>query len=164
MRQRVGIAMALVNNPDVIIADEPTTALDVTIQAQILKLMQELQREYGLSLVFISHDFGVISEVCDRVLVMYAGQMVESGRVEDLYRAPLHPYTQRLMACVPRVGDADQKLDAIAGLPPAVNRLPQGCYFADRCQQVLSACRQAPIPLETIDSEQTVRCIRVGES
>ena len=163
MRQRVSIAMALVNHPEVIIADEPTTALDVTIQAQILKLMQELQQEYGLSLIFISHDFGVISEICDRVLVMYAGQIVEAATVEQLYRAPLHPYTQRLMACVPRIGDTDQELAAISGLPPSVNRLPRGCYFADRCDQVLEACRREPVDLREFAEGRAARCIRVGE-
>ncbi|MFO8163402.1 MAG: ATP-binding cassette domain-containing protein, partial [Desulfatiglandales bacterium] len=116
MRQRVVIAMALANDPDLIIADEPTTALDVTIQAQILQLFDELRRTRGVSLLFISHDFGVISQICERVVVMYAGQVVEVGTVDQIYRKPLHPYTRRLMACVPRVGERGREMDAIPGL------------------------------------------------
>jgi len=163
MRQRVGIAVALANDPDVIIADEPTTALDVTIQAQILRLLEELRHSYGMSLVFISHDFGVISELCERVVVMYAGEVVETGSVQDIYRNPLHPYTRRLMACVPRVGERGRQMDAIPGLPPALDDLPAGCRFADRCDMAVAACRKAAIPLENIDGRQA-RCIRAGET
>ena len=160
MRQRVGIAVALANDPDVIIADEPTTALDVTIQAQILKLLDNLRQSEGVALVFISHDFGVISEVCDRVVVMYAGQVVESGTVDEIYRRPLHPYTRRLMECVPRLGERDRTLSAIPGLPPALDDLPQGCRFADRCDVVMEACRAAAVPLRRTEGRDA-RCIRV---
>jgi len=163
MRQRVGIAVALANDPDVIIADEPTTALDVTIQAQILKLLDDLRRSEGVSLVFISHDFGVISELCDRVVVMYAGQVVESGTVDEIYRHPLHPYTRRLMACVPRLGDRARALTAIPGLPPALDDLPTGCRFADRCDVVTDACREAPVELRGHGAREA-RCILVEET
>jgi peptide/nickel transport system permease protein len=165
MRQRVGIAIALANDPDVIIADEPTTALDVTIQAQILRLMDDLRRRKGVSLVFISHDFGVISEICDRVVVMYAGQVVESGTVEEIYREPLHPYTRRLMQCVPRVGARSRTLEAIPGLPPALDDLPRGCRFADRCDLVSDRCRNEPVELRRTAEGREVRCILVeGET
>jgi len=161
MRQRVGIAIALANDPDVIIADEPTTALDVTIQAQILRLLDDLRRKKGVSLVFISHDFGVISEICDRIVVMYAGQVVESGTVDEIYRHPLHPYTRRLMECVPRVGDRGRTLEAIPGLPPALDALPQGCRFADRCDKVSDLCRREPVALRRTAEGRHARCVLV---
>lgn len=168
MRQRIGIAIALANDPDVIIADEPTTALDVTIQAQILRLLEELRTRYGLSLVFISHDFGVISAVCERIVVMYAGEIVETGSVEEIYKRPLHPYTRRLMACVPKVGSRGAEMDAIPGLPPALDRLPNGCRFADRCDIAIDACTAAPVSLERHANgspfgPREVRCIRSKE-
>jgi peptide/nickel transport system permease protein len=162
MRQRVVIAMALANDPDLIIADEPTTALDVTIQAQILQLFDELRDTRGVSLLFISHDFGVISQICERVIVMYAGQVVEVGTVDQIYREPLHPYTRRLMACVPRVGERGREMDAIPGLPPALDALPGGCRFADRCDMAIGACRQSPVDLRTV-AGRDVRCIRAEE-
>jgi peptide/nickel transport system permease protein len=162
MRQRVGIAVALANDPDVVIADEPTTALDVTIQAQILRLLEELRERYGMSLVFISHDFGVISEICEKVVVMYAGEVVEMGTVDEIYENPLHPYTRRLMACVPRIGEREQEMDAIPGLPPALDDLPRGCRFADRCDIAIEACRAEPVELRGF-GERKARCIRVEE-
>ena len=162
MRQRVVIAMALANDPDLIIADEPTTALDVTIQAQILQLFNELRLTRGVSLLFISHDFGVISQICERVIVMYAGQVVEYGTVDEIYRAPLHPYTRRLMGCVPRVGERTREMDAIPGLPPALDDLPGGCRFADRCDMAIEACRSKAVPLFAIGTRE-VRCIRADE-
>jgi peptide/nickel transport system permease protein len=162
MRQRVVIAMALANDPDLIIADEPTTALDVTIQAQILQLFDELRITRGVSLLFISHDFGVISQICERVVVMYAGQVVEVGTVDQIYREPLHPYTRRLMACVPRVGERGREMDAIPGLPPALDALPGGCRFADRCDMAIDACRQGPVDLRKV-AGRDVRCIRAEE-
>lgn len=163
MRQRIGIAMALANEPQVIIADEPTTALDVTVQAEILKLLDNLRREKNVAVIFITHDFGVVSELCDRVLVMYAGQVVEAATTDDIFRRPLHPYTQQLMACVPRLGEADKTIAAIPGMPPAVNDLPQGCAFADRCARSQDACRQGDIDLLPIAENRAVRCIRVDE-
>lgn len=164
MRQRAGIAIALANDPDVIIADEPTTALDVTIQAQILRLFNELRVKRGLRLIFISHDFGVLSEVCDRIVVMYAGQIVETGTVKEIYERPLHPYTRRLMACVPMIGRAGEPLTAIPGLPPDLARLPAGCYFADRCDLAIEKCRAAPIELRTMSPGRAARCVRAGET
>jgi peptide/nickel transport system permease protein len=162
MRQRVGIAVALANDPDVVIADEPTTALDVTIQAQILRLLEELRERYGMSLVFISHDFGVISEICEKVVVMYAGEVVEMGTVDEIYKNPLHPYTRRLMACVPQIGEREREMDAIPGLPPALDDLPRGCRFAERCDIAIDACRAKPVELLEF-GERKARCIRAGE-
>ncbi len=161
MRQRVGIAMALANEPEIIVADEPTTALDVTIQAQVLGLISGLRRSKGVSLLFITHDFGVVSELCDRVMVMYAGKVVETGTTDEVINSPLHPYTRRLISCVPRLGEPDKQIDAIPGLAPPINRLPVGCAFADRCDFVKSECRMNHIALKEIEAGRTTRCIRV---
>ncbi len=158
MRQRVGIAMALANDPEVIIADEPTTALDVTVQAQILSLLDDLRRDRGLAIIFITHDFGVVGQLCDRVAVMYGGRIVEEGPTRAILDSPMHPYTERLMACVPELGGGRRRLEAIPGLPPAVNDLPPGCAFADRCDRVQAACRQGAIPLDR-KGDRAVRCL-----
>jgi peptide/nickel transport system permease protein len=163
MRQRVGIAMALVNEPEVIIADEPTTALDVTIQAEILALLNRLRREHGVALIFITHDFGVVSELCDRIMVMYAGEVVEGGSATAVLDGPAHPYTRRLMDCVPKLGQAGREVEAIAGLPPDVSRLPTGCAFADRCDWAIEGCRRGAIAAHTVADDHWARCIRVGE-
>jgi len=160
MRQRVGIAMALANDADILIADEPTTALDVTVQAEVLKLLDQLRNDRKAALLFITHDFGVVSELCDRVAVMYAGRIVEMGTTAQLLETPAHPYTKKLIACVPILGQPDRHLDSIEGLPPAVNRLPIGCAFAPRCSSVMENCRSADIPLEDRGDEHMVRCIR----
>ncbi|TVR46039.1 MAG: ABC transporter permease subunit [Rhodobacteraceae bacterium] len=157
MRQRVGIAMALANDPDIIIADEPTTALDVTVQAQILALLDELRQRRGLAILFITHDFGVVGQLCDRVAVMYGGRIVETGPTQAVLDAPAHPYTRRLIACVPELGGGRRIMAAIPGLPPAVDQLPEGCAFAPRCDKAQDACRRGEIALE--GTTRKVRCL-----
>jgi peptide/nickel transport system permease protein len=162
-RQRVGIAIALANDPELIIADEPTTALDVTTQAQVLKLLNELRRERGAALLFISHDFGVIAAVCDRVHVMYGGRVVESGPVAEVLERPRHPYTQRLLACVPELGRRGRQVTPIPGLPPSTDALPPGCAFAPRCHRAAPRCNVGEIALDAVGSDHYARCIRVND-
>jgi peptide/nickel transport system permease protein len=162
MRQRVGIAMALANDPDLLVADEPTTALDVTVQAEVLALLDRLRRERGMAVVLITHDFAVVGEVCERVLVMYAGRVVETGSVADVTGHPRHPYTRRLIAAAPRLGHADRPLAEIPGRPPEPGARPPGCAFADRCDMAVAACGDV-IPLERPAPDRTVRCIRWRE-
>jgi len=145
MRQRAVIAMALSCNPALLIADEPTTALDVTVQAQILALLEQLRRELGLAVVLITHDMGVVAEVADRVLVMYAGRVVERGSVRELFDEPWHPYTWGLLGSIPPLaGPRPRRLPSIAGAPPALHELPAGCAFAPRCAVVHEACAKRP--------------------
>lgn len=160
MRQRVSIAMALANQAEILVADEPTTALDVTVQAQILKLLKELQKDKNLSILFITHDFGVISEICDRVAVMYAGKIVEEGPVDRILSHPAHPYTRKLIDCVPVMGQGHKRLEAIPGLAPLVSRLPEGCAFSSRCSFTGDGCRRGKIDLTPVTAEHFVRCIR----
>ena len=162
MRQRIMIAMALVCHPSLVIADEPTTALDVTIQAQILELLDSLREKYHLSLILISHDLGVIAEVAETVAVMYAGKIVEIGPAMDVFHNPKHPYTQGLLQSVPRLGSSVQKkdrLDVIEGMVPNLLHLPDGCSFAPRCYKKTVECTLSPIPLEPVSERQEVRCI-----
>ena len=160
MRQRVCIAMALANDPEVLIADEPTTALDVTVQAQMLKLLNRLRKDRQAAVLFITHDFGVVSEICDRVAVMYAGRIVETGPTQQVLSDPAHPYTRKLIDCVPVLGEPERSLDAIPGLPPPVNDLPPGCAFADRCPFVQADCRKGDLDLQALASEgRAVRCL-----
>lgn len=158
MRQRVLVAMGLLCEPDLLIADEPTTALDVTVQAQITQLMSELRGKFNTAIILITHDLGVVAGLCDRVLVMYAGELVESGSVEQIYYQPRHPYTRGLLASVPRLDQPEEKeLHAIPGNPPNLLSLPKGCRFRERCPQAFAACVEIP-PLKTAGKGHTFRC------
>jgi oligopeptide/dipeptide ABC transporter ATP-binding protein len=159
MRQRVMLAMALVNRPQVLIADEPTTALDVTTQAQILELLAEVQREMGLALVLVTHDLGVVAGLADRVVVMYAGRVVEEGRVDAVFGASGHPYTRGLLASVPRREDARGELVAIPGTPPDPARLPSGCAFHPRCPLAEDRCREEIPELRVLSAGHRAACL-----
>ena len=159
MRQRIGIAMALANDPELIIADEPTTALDVTVQAQILHILNRLRRERGLALLFISHDMNVIAQISDRIAVMYAGQIVEAGPTKKVLCNPRHPYTKALLACSPQIGSGQGLPKAIKGSPPLLDDLPEGCAFAPRCEFAEHACRKGSIDIKLIHG-RSLRCIR----
>ncbi|MBW3097930.1 dipeptide/oligopeptide/nickel ABC transporter permease/ATP-binding protein [Pseudohoeflea coraliihabitans] len=164
MRQRICIAMALANAADVIIADEPTTALDVTVQAQVLSLLAALRRDHDTGILFITHDFGVVSAICDRVAVMYAGKIVETGTTEEILADPKHPYTGKLIDCVPVLGQPERRLDAIEGRPPVVNALPPGCAFAPRCPRAQPDCLQGEIAMRDFGPERGARCLHpLGE-
>jgi peptide/nickel transport system ATP-binding protein len=161
MRQRVMIAIALACNPDVIIADEPTTALDVTVQAQILELLRELQREHGMSVIFITHDLGVVADVCDRVLVMYAGQIVEGAGLDEVFENPRHPYMEGLLAAIPRMDQPGGSLATIPGQPPRVGAMPDGCRFHPRCSYAQDRCATGGSPaLVAAGRVHTTRCLR----
>lgn len=159
MRQRILIAIALVCRPDLLIADEPTTALDVTIQAQILNLIVEMNQEMEMGVIFITHDLGVISEICSRVAVMYLGQIVEVADVKELFSNPLHPYTKGLMKSIPQLdGDRSQKLYTIEGKVPSLNNVPNGCRFAPRCPFADNLCHEKVPELRHHSDGHTVRC------
>jgi oligopeptide/dipeptide ABC transporter ATP-binding protein len=162
-RQRVMIAMALACNPKLLIADEPTTALDVTIQAQILDLLMDLRDEFGMALIIITHNMGVIAETADRALVMYAGRIVEEASVAQLFDQPLHPYTRGLLACVPSVSQDLDRLVAIPGTLPDPAHRPHGCRFAPRCQHAVPACTISLPPLESFGLRHAAACIRMKE-
>ena len=163
MRQRVMIAMALSCEPDLLIADEPTTALDVTIQAQILDLLRDLQKRNGTSIIMITHDLGVVAEICHRVLVMYAGQVVEKADVHSLFKTPKHPYTQGLLRSLPRFDQVQESLEAIPGQPPDLGNIPQGCAFRERCDQAIKECETNEPALIEIGDQRTVACWAAGE-
>jgi oligopeptide/dipeptide ABC transporter ATP-binding protein len=164
MRQRVMIAMAIAGKPQLLIADEPSTALDVTVQAQILELLRRLQRDHGMAMLFITHDLGVVAELCDDVLVMYAGRVAEHAPVDKLFADPRHPYTRGLIASVP-LPDTPSKsvLPAIEGVVPALRDLPPGCRFANRCRFVKALCHTAVPPLEELGPEHDAACHRWRE-
>ncbi|HED65876.1 MAG TPA: ABC transporter ATP-binding protein [Planctomycetes bacterium] len=158
MRQRVGIAMALMCRPKLLLADEPTTALDVTIQAQILELLRDLQERMGMAIVLVTHDLGVVAGMADRIAVMYAGSLVETGPTEAVFRSPAHPYTRGLLGSVPRLdGDPNRALDAIEGQPPDLAHLPGGCAFAPRCPGADAECAARP-PLDAIGEDRALAC------
>jgi oligopeptide transport system ATP-binding protein len=161
MQQRVMIAMALACRPQVLLADEPTTALDVTIQAQILDLMLQLKEELETSIVLITHNFGVIAEMAQRVIVMYAGEIVEEARGKEIFENPLHPYTRGLLKSMPRLDEKGRKqsrLDEIPGVVPSLNCLPEGCLFSPRCEQATPRCHGEPPPMNTVSGQRSVRC------
>ncbi|GAQ18504.1 stage 0 sporulation protein KD [Oceanobacillus picturae] len=158
MRQRVMIAIALSCNPSLLIADEPTTALDVTIQAQILELFKKMQKELDMALVMITHDLGVVAEVCDRVMVMYAGKPAEYTETKKLFDNGKHPYTLGLMHSIPKITEKKQKLEAISGMPPDLRSLPTGCNFAPRCKFAMESCLHADPELKNVEDNHAVRC------
>jgi oligopeptide/dipeptide ABC transporter ATP-binding protein len=165
MRQRVMIAMALACKPKLLIADEPTTALDVTIQAQILELLKKLQEQIGMAVLLITHDLGVVAEYAKDVVVMYAGRVVERAPVKEIFAAPRHPYTKGLLGSipVPTKGGERKRLPTIEGVVPDLRELPKGCRFADRCSFVIEDCKKAEPELVAIAADHFVRCIRHAE-
>ena len=158
MRQRIMIAMALVCNPKLLIADEPTTALDVTIQAQILELILELKKMFGTSIMFITHDLGVVAEICDDVVVMYCGRVVESGDVYSIFENPSHPYTQGLLDSIPKLGQEVDRLDSIPGNVPNPKYMPDGCKFAPRCKYVMDICKEEEPPFFELGNSHRSKC------
>ncbi|MFD6044558.1 ABC transporter ATP-binding protein [Streptomyces koyangensis] len=158
MRQRIMIAMAMALEPKLIIADEPTTALDVTVQAQVMELLAELQREYNMGLILITHDLGVVADVADKIAVMYAGRIVETAPVHDIYRAPAHPYTRGLLDSIPRLDQKGRELYAIKGLPPNLLAIPPGCAFHPRCPLAQPVCTTDEPPLYEVDPRRRSAC------
>jgi len=163
MRQRVMIAMALSCDPSLLIADEPTTALDVTIQAQILDLLKAMQAELGMAILFITHDLGVVADICDEVMVMYAGQIVERSEIYGLYRKPQHPYSEGLLSAMPQIGGRNEELTSIPGTTPAPWAMPTGCRFHPRCSYASEVCTQGEPQLLELDGGRASRCLKVAE-
>ena len=161
MRQRVVGAIGISCQPQVLIADEPTTSLDVTIQAQYLKLLKDIQKESDLSIIFITHDFGIVAKMCDRVAVMYAGRIVEHGSVRDIFNNPSHPYTEALLASVPRMDRVVDRLYSIEGQPPPLHDLPVGCAFANRCPVVMDKCIETYPEIKAVSDGHTAACWKV---
>jgi peptide/nickel transport system ATP-binding protein len=161
MRQRVMIAMALSCGPELLIADEPTTALDVTVQAQILELIGKLRAERGMSVMLITHDFGVVAELCEEVVVMYASRIAESGTVRHIFENPLHPYTKGLLKSIPRLGARKERLNVIEGNVPSATRLPEGCRFAGRCTLADDHCRKEQPPLVEYEAGHQAACWKI---
>lgn len=159
MKQRVVIAMALSCNPDLLLADEPTTALDVTIQAQVLDIIKNLQKEFETSMIMITHDLGIVAEVCDNVAVVYAGQIVEYGSREEIFDNPTHPYTIGLFGSLPDINSDVERLSPIMGMPPDPANFPSGCAFSPRCPYADEKCKAAPVQLDTINGTHSCRCI-----
>ncbi len=163
MRQRVMIAMALITKPDLLIADEPTTALDVTVQAQILELIKKMQRDLGTAVIFISHDLGTVAGFCDRVMVMYAGKVMETAKTDEIFYRPRHPYTRALQKSRPALQAKGAELYTIPGMPPDVSKPIQGCAFKTRCEFALESCKQAPMTLVETEPGHSTACPRVSD-
>jgi peptide/nickel transport system ATP-binding protein len=159
MRQRAMIALALACKPKILLADEPTTALDATVQIQILLLLRELQREFGMSVIFVTHDIGVAIEICDRVAVMYAGQIVEQGTLSQIVRSPVHPYARGLLASTVHGAKRGQRLETIPGTPPSLDKAPTSCSFAPRCGFAEARCLEQMPPNVRIGPDRIARCI-----
>jgi peptide/nickel transport system ATP-binding protein len=159
MRQRVMIALALACNPELIIGDEPTTALDVMMQAQILELLERLRADFGLSMILITHDLSVLAETCDRVAIMYGGEIAETGTIADVYHEPHHPYTRRLLGAFPTVGGPRELAPAIPGIPPDPTSLPDGCRFAPRCHAAQAECVRDRVPMHRVSETRAARCL-----
>jgi len=159
MRQRAMIALALACKPKILLADEPTTALDATVQIQILLLLRELQREFGMSVIFVTHDIGVAIEICDRVAVMYAGQIVEQGRLRDIVRTPVHPYAKGLLASTVHGAKRGQRLETIPGTPPSLDKAPASCSFAPRCSFTQPRCTERLPPNIQVSPDRMARCV-----
>jgi len=159
MRQRAMIALALACKPKILLADEPTTALDATVQIQILLLLRELQREFGMSVIFVTHDIGVAIEICDRVAVMYAGQIVEQGRLRDIVRTPVHPYAKGLLASTVHGAKRGQRLETIPGTPPSLDKAPSSCSFAPRCSVAQPRCTERLPPNVQVSPDRMARCV-----
>jgi len=158
MRQRVMIAMALSCHPKLLIADEPTTALDVTIQAQILELIKELRKELGMAMILITHDLGVVAEMTERVIVMYAGEVVEESDVFSIFKNPMHPYTKGLLASIPKLNEKKDELYVIEGVVPSPHEMPKGCRFSPRCTKCMEICKEKEPPLIKAENDHHVRC------
>jgi peptide/nickel transport system ATP-binding protein len=163
MRQRVMIALAITLNPSIVVADEPTTALDVIVQAKILDLLNALRDAYGMALILITHDLSIVLERSDKILVMYAGHVVEYAPSSDIYSKPQHPYTQGLLKSIPNIELSEQKLEAISGSPPDLLNLPKGCRFWPRCYRAMEKCREEAPPLLKTSGEHFVRCFSCKE-
>ena len=160
MKQRIVIAIALACNPSLLIADEPTTALDVTIQAQVLDLMERLRNEFNTSLIMITHDLGVVAEICKKVAIIYAGEIVEYGTLAQIFNNTKHPYSVGLFNSIPNFNDTVRRLKLIKGLMPDPTSLPEGCYFAERCQEAGNECRTGEIPIVEVEPGHLVKCLR----
>ena len=158
MKQRVVIAMALACSPEILIADEPTTALDVTIQAQVLDMIRDLKKQYNMSMIMITHDLGIVAEICDTVAIVYAGQIVEYGTLKDIFNSTAHPYTVGLFGSLPNMDDRTQRLKPIPGLMPDPTKLPEGCTFCPRCPHATEKCRTERPTLVNIGGEHQVAC------
>jgi len=161
MRQRAMIALALSCSPKVLLADEPTTALDATVQIQILLLLRELQRELGMAVIFVTHDIGVAVEISNRVAVMYAGRIVETGTLQEVVGSPAHPYTRGLLSSTIHGATRGKRLDAIPGAPPRLDQMPRGCAFAPRCRIADASCNEGDIPAVAISHGRSARCLRL---